>query len=667
MNEQPRPSRIARLKRILIGRARSPQDPHLFHKLSLIAFFAWIGLGSDGLSSSCYGPEEIFKALEGHEALAIFVGLGAALTILLISASYSQIIEAFPTGGGGYIVASRLLSPTLGLVSGCALLVDYVLTITISVASGADAIFSFLPQEWYPLRLGFAVFVVMGLILLNLRGVRESVVPLIPIFLLFLITHAFILTYGIGAHASDVSAVWKDTMAEVRVSHSELGLLGMIFLMLRAFSMGAGTFTGIEAVSNGLPILREPRVETGKRTMRYMAVSLAITVVGLLVVYLLYQVKPQPGKTLNAIAFERIMATWPETRGYVIVLLTLISEAVLLFVAAQTGFLDGPRVMSNMARDRRFPTRFAMLSDRFVIQNGVMLMGTGALILMLATGGSVHFLVVLYSINVFITFVLSQMGMVRHWWVSRAKVKDWLRKIFINGAGLAITAIILISVIIIKFDEGGWLTLLVTGALFVTLSLVKRHYDHTSQLLKRLEDLVVAADVFKGEAAPRGGRLVGQRPKFDSNSKTAVLFVNGYNGLGLHTLFGIIRLFGGSFRNFVFVQIGVIDAQVFKGSAEIENLQRNIERELEQYVSYVQRHGFYAAHFSSVGTDIIDEIMKIVPRIQEQFPNAVFFGGQLVFPEDVFFSRWLHNYTIFAIQRKFYHMGIPVIILPIRV
>jgi amino acid transporter len=667
MNERSEPSLVARLKRVVIGRARSPRDPRLFHNLSLIAFFAWIGLGSDGLSSSCYGPEEAFRALQGHESLAVFVALATVLTIFVISTSYSQIIETFPTGGGGYVVASRLLSPTLGTVSGCALLVDYVLTITLSVASGADAIFSFLPPEWHSYRLGIAVLALMGLILLNLRGVRESVVPLIPIFLLFILTHAFILAYGLGAHAADIQGVWRDTMAEVRVSHTELGLMGMVFLILRAFSMGAGTFTGIEAVSNGLPILREPKVETGKRTMRYMAVSLALTVVGLMLVYLLYEVKPQTGKTLNAIAFERITESWPGTRGYIFVLLTLISEAVLLFVAAQTGFLDGPRVMANMARDRRFPTRFSMLSDRFVIQNGVMLMGGGALILMLATGGSVHFLVVFYSINVFITFLLSQMGMVRHWWKSRAAVKKWVRKIFINGVGLVITSIILVAVIVLKFNEGGWITLLLTGGLFGMISLVKRHYDRTAVLLERLDNLVTAADVFKGEPAVQENQRGGRLPAYDPAAKTAVLFVNGYNGLGLHTLFGVIRLFGGSFRNFVFVQVGVIDAEVFKGSSEIENLQQHLTGELEKYVRYVQRHGYYAESHFSVGTDIIDEVMKIVPRIQERFPQAVFFGGQLVFPEDLFFNRWLHNYTIFAIQRKFYHLGIPVIILPIRV
>src|SRR5574341_821876 len=338
---QFKPSFLQRLKTLIIGSALSPHDHKVFHKLSLIAFFAWVGLGADGLSSSAYGPEEAFKALHGHAYLSIFVALGSALTIFLISTSYSQIIELFPTGGGGYLVASKLLSPTVGMVSGCALLIDYVLTITISIASGADALFSFLPAEWYSFKFEFAILGVVILTLLNLRGIKESVVPLVPIFLAFVITHAFAILYALIMHSKNVPEVLQATMVDIHRTHSEIGLAGMGFLILRAYSMGAGTCTGIEAVSNGLPILREPKVQTGKRTMRYMAISLAITVMGLMIAYLLYKVEPQSGKTLNAVLFDRITGDWGKGSGYSFVLVTLVSEATLLFVAAQTGFVDG--------------------------------------------------------------------------------------------------------------------------------------------------------------------------------------------------------------------------------------------------------------------------------------------------------------------------------------
>jgi amino acid transporter len=652
------------LKDIVIGKARSPKDRAIFHKLSLIAFFAWVGLGADGLSSSCYGPQEAFLALGKHPYLGVFVGMGTVLTIFIISASYSQIVELFPTGGGGYLVASKLLSPSFGMLSGCALLIDYVLTITVSIASGADAVSSLLPLRWHSYRLAFAVCIVLVMIMLNVRGVKESIVPLVPIFLIFLVTHVFIILYGILTHLPNLGEVVNSTRADIGGSVSEVGFWGMIFLIMRAYSMGAGTYTGLEAVSNGIPVLREPRVETAKRTMMYMAFSLSFVVMGLFVTYLIYSISPKEGKTLNAVLFEDATASWGKDLSFIFILITLISEATLLFVGAQAGFLDGPRVLANMSLDRWFPTKFSTLSDRLVIQNGILIMGGLSLILMVLTKGSVRFLVVLYSINVFITFGLSQLGMVRHWWLFRSKVKGWYRKLAINGIGLTLTIFILVSMIIFKFFEGGWITLLITGALVGLAILIRRHYNNTALLLRRLDELAVNIERYTPRNTIEGSE---SKPAFDPNAKTAVLLVSGFNGTGLHTLMGILRTFGGIFKNFIFIQIGVIDAGSFKGTQEVEHLQGHIKKEVNRYVEFVNKEGIYAEAISEIGVDIIEEIGRIVPAILEKYPNAVFFGGQLVFPKDSPILRLLHNHIVFALQKRLYRMGIPFVILPIRV
>src|SRR3989338_6319190 len=207
-------SLLKKIRTTFIGEAKNPQDRSVFHRMSLIAFFAWVGLGADGLSSSCYGPEEAFLALGNHPYLSLFIALATAITIFLISTSYSQIIELFPSGGGGYLVASKLLSPRLGMISGCALLVDYVLTITISIASGADAIFSFLPKEWLVFKLAFAMLGVLLLVILNLRGVKESVIPLVPVFLVFIATHLFVIVYTVVTHLPQLPAVIGTAKAE---------------------------------------------------------------------------------------------------------------------------------------------------------------------------------------------------------------------------------------------------------------------------------------------------------------------------------------------------------------------------------------------------------------------------------------------------------------------
>ncbi len=647
-----------RIRRWVIGRARSPTEPGIFHTMSLTAFLAWVGLGSDGISSSCYGPEEAFVALGEHTYLAIILALMTMATVFIISASYTQIIERFPTGGGGYLVASKLLNPYLGMIAGCALVVDYVLTITISVASGADAVFSFLPPEWQPYKLYAAFGALLLLMILNLRGIRESVTPLVPIFLTFMVTHVFAIVYTILTHTSRIPTVLQATRMEWQGSVQEIGLLGVFFLLLHAYSLGGGTYTGIEAVSNAMSILREPRVETGRRTMLYMALSLAFIAGGLILAYLLYGLHPIEGKTLNAVLFERVAAA---TGGRWLVILALLSEAFILLVAAQTGFLGGPRVLAAMALDNWMPKRFALLSERLVTQNGILLMSGASFALMWISRGSVHFLVILYSINVFLTFTLSQLGMVRHWWQVRHRYDRWWSKLMINGLGLLITSFILIMVIIVKFHEGAWLTLLVTSSLIVVSLLVHRHYENTMKLLRRLDALLTAS-------LPAGTSTSGVAvPEPQPHENTAVLLVNGFNGLGLHTLFSVLRTFRDHFRNFIFIQVGTIDAGRFKGVEEIENLRQTVVADLRKYVELMRAHGYYAESRYAIGIDVVEEIEKLAEQITEQYPNSVFFASQLVFPHETMWTRLLHNYTAFAIQKRLYPRGIPVLILPIRV
>jgi hypothetical protein len=340
------------------------------------------------------------------------------------------------------------------------------------------------------------------------------------------------------------------------------------------------------------------------------------------------------------------------------VLISLISEGLLLFVAAQTGFLGGPRVLGNMAADRWMPSRFSSLSDRLVMQNGIMLMGLAALITIISTGGSVFLLVVLYSINVFITFCFSQAGMVRHWWMVRDKEKKWKSKIVINGLGLFFTTFILLSVVFLKFNEGGWVTLIVTGFLVFIAIVIKRHYRATAKMLQRLNTLVEVAGMKIDNPAV---------PKADTNAKTAAVLVNGFNGLGLHTVMGVVKHFGREFKNFVFIQVGVIDADNFKGVAEIKHLEAAVHKNLNRYVTFVNNNGYYAEGVSSIGTEIVEQVEKLTADVCKRFPNIVFFGGQLVFKEETWLDKLLHNHTVFELQNKFNQQGIPFIILPIRV
>jgi len=642
---------MEKIKHFLFGKPKDPLDPGVFHNVSLIAFFAWVGLGADGLSSSCYGPEEAFRSLGQYSHLALLLAIAVMATVFLLSASYSQIIEYFPGGGGGYLVATKLLGTSPGLVSGCALLVDYALTIAISIASSMDAVFSFLPPEYLHFKFEAAMIVLVLLMILNLRGVRESVIILTPIFITFLVTHVLVVFYGIFTHGADLQHLVGDTFTETNQGISSIGLWGMLLIFFRAFALGGGTFTGIEAVSNGLQILREPRVATGKRTMVYMAASLSFMAGGLLINYLLNNIQPTPGKTMNAVLIQQLSSQLPG--GHVFYLVSMVSAAALLIVAAQAGFLGGPRVMSDMALDRWLPGRFTNLSDRLVIKDGILCMGAVAFMMMLYSHASVHILVVMYSINVFLTFTLSQAGMVRHWIEDRGA--HWVRGLIVNASGALLTFSILVVTTVIKFTEGGWVTLLVTGSLIGICVLIRRHYG---KVLRQLKDLNSILDDL---ALPEDCA-----PPVKSEGPTAVLMVNGYNGIGIHSILAIQRFFPGHFKNFVFLSAGIIDSGRFKGVKEIEALQKNVDQHLAKYVSLARRMGFYAQAYSSLGTDAIDELEQLCQEVSKDWKRRVYFMGQLAFQGETFWTRMLHNQTSFLLQRRLLFRGFEAVILPIR-
>jgi amino acid transporter len=658
VNAQVPESLRARVGRQLLGAPRDVTDTSVLHKMSLIAFLAWVGLGADGLSSSAYGPEEAFRALGEHTYLAVALALTTAVTVLILSASYTRIIEQFPSGGGGYVVASRLLGPRTGVVSGCALVVDYILTITVSIAGGGNAIFSFLPESMHSWKFPVECAAILLLIVLNLRGVKESVKILLPVFLVFLATHALLIGWAIFTHLNAVPEV------AARVTHgfsqglSTLGWLGMLLLFLRAYSLGGGTFTGIEAVSNGLQIMREPREQTGKRTMLYMALSLAVTASGILVGYLLLRTTPVAGKTMNAVLAETVFGSWhigPAHVGYWLVLITLVSEGFLLFVAAQAGFIDGPRVMANMAVDSFFPHRFAALSEQLTMQNGVLLMGGAALLMLFYTAGNIHILIVMYSINVFLTFTLSQLAMTRFWLLRPAAVQR-KRNLTIHLVALVLCATILAITVFEKFSHGGWLTVLITAIFVLLCFAIRLHYQSVSNGLRQLDDILgslsTTGDVNRAPLAP--------------NIPTAVVLVSGFNGLGVHTVLSTLRYFPGLYQQFVFVSVAVVDSGTFKGKEEIDALRHQTAGDLSRYVQLARGLGFAAESVMEVATEVVSEATQLCAQVAQRYPKATVVSGKLVFQRERWFQKVLHNETPMLIQQRLQWVGVPMVILPIR-
>ena len=684
----------SRIRRLVFGAPKDVKDPQAFHKMSLIALLAWVGLGADGLSSSAYGPDEAFRTLHRTElvkqlgfspiGLAFFLALATALTVFIISYGYSRIIEQFPSGGGGYLVATKLLGEKFGVVSGSALLVDYVLTITISIASGADAVFSFLPERyvWIKLPIEFAGIAVLTI--LNMRGVKESVTALVPIFGVFLITHAILLVVAIGGHLSSAGLVAHEVRENVHRTAAAIGGFGALKLFLRAYSAGGGTYTGIEAVSNGVGMMREPRVQTAKRTMVMMAVSLAVTAGGIILAYLLMHVEPEEGKTMNAVLFEKVANGWALGDWHVgawFVIIALISEGALLFVAAQAGFLDGPRVMASMATDSWLPHRFAALSERLSMRNGVVLMSGAALAALAYTRGDVSKLIVMYSINVFVTFSLSEFSIARFWIRHRKEHPNWWQHVPIHIVAFTLCMTILTVTLLEKFVEGGWVTLVVTAIVVFVCFAIRRHYRAVVSAIKQLDvdlpsppevETAVTADLarelerFSPGADPHVEEHHGRREP-DPKQPVAVLFVGGYGGLGRHALLTMLRMFPRHFRGVVFVSVAVVDSESFKGPDQIAALEARTREHLLRYERFAETLDLPAASAFAVGTEIAVEAEQIGAEMIRRYPQALVVAGQLIFQEDTMWNRVLHNETAFLIQQRLQHVGVPMIVLPVRV
>lgn len=629
--------------------------------MSLGAMLAWVGLGADGLSSSCYGPEAGYLALGEHHFLAIPLTFMMVFTVLLLTSCYAQVVELFPSRGGGYVVASKLLGEHAGLVSGCALLVDYILTIGISIASGVDALFSLLPMQFQKYKLMTAVGIVILLLILNLRGVKESVLILLPIFCTFFATHIAIIGYGILSRMERIPALISGTHAEFSSALSTGSIFALVFLLFKAYSLGAGTYTGIEAVSNSTDILREPKTETAKKTLFMMGFSLAFVAGGLFLCYMLFDLSLVPGKTLNAVLLENAWIGWNWNGvpiGWILVTVTLMAEGALLFVAAQSGFVSGPRVMANMALDNWLPRRFINLSDRLVVENGVFFMGISAIALMLVTGGKVSVLVILYSINVFITFLLSTLGLTVHWTRRIFRGPRVWFKWGITAMGTVLSGIILIIMCVNKLYEGAWITLIVTLSLIMLCLKIRRHYTHVMSALNRLQEITDLTPLTHGEEDVNAP---------DPKKPTAVLLVKDFDGVGVHSVWSILRLFGRNFRNFVFLSAGVLDFGQFKGVKEVANLQKATEAAMQKYVQYCRDLGYYATYRYKLGTDPLPDLEQLCQETAKEFPLAVFFGGQLIFDQEGRFTQLLHNNTSFVMQRRLQFKGLQMVILPIRV
>jgi hypothetical protein len=497
------------------------------------------------------------------------------------------------------------------------------------------------------------------LVFLNLRGVKESIKVLMPIFMGFVITHILLIVYGILLHAKGLPDLLPHAAHETHRMTETLGAVFVASLFLKAFSLGGGTYTGLEAVSNYVTTLAEPRVKTGKITMFFIAVSLAFTAGGIIVLYLLWGAQHEEGQTLNAVVFRAIMQGWHIGHWQVSsMLLTLVLslEAGLLLVAANTGFLAGPAVLANMATDKWMPHFFSSLSSRLVTKNGIALMGISSLVVLLLTEGDVSVLVVLYSINVFLTFSLSLLGLCKYWLTHRHDKKGWLIKLMSSGLGLLVCASILVITTVEKFFAGGWLTLLITSGVIALGAWIRVCYGRVAQKLALADELFAEA----------GQKAVSDPPALDPTQQTAVFLVSDCIGSGMHALLWVLRLFPGIYKNFVFVSVGEVDSGNFAEKEHWQSMRRDFKQTIKHYVNYCHARHMASTSYVAFGTDVVEKVSELTEKITKDFPKVVFFTSKLIFQDENIFTQFLYNQNGYIIQRRLHNQGYNLIILPMR-
>jgi hypothetical protein len=390
-----------------------------------------------------------------------------------------------------------------------------------------------------------------------------------------------------------------------------------------------------------------------------MAVSLSCTAGGIILLYLLWQVAPVEGQTLNAVTFRAILAStgWQSPivqDGLLWAVLAL--EGGLLLVAANTGFLGGPAVLANMAADSWVPHQYRYLSTRLVTQKGIQLMGLAAFGILVVTGGRVALLVVLYSINVFLTFSLSLLGLCIYWWRARRKDRRWAHRIALSCLGLLVTGSILLVTLVEKFTEGGWMTVVITGVVIAFCLLNHAHYALVRRKIR-------AADEALGWIAyPE----VPDPPSLDPHGHTAVFVVGSSRSGGVYALEWVRREFPGEFRNCIFMNVRTVDAHIYGGGQDPERIKRQATEVLTYFVAYCHHHGLAAKAYLAFGTDPIEELTNLAEKIYSEFPHSIFFTSKLIFERDNWYIRQLHSEAALTMLRRLHLRNMPMVILPMK-
>ena len=590
----------SRLKGFFIGESL-PTSAHAEERLSNAAALAV--LSSDALSSVAYATEEILLVLVAAGSSGLGLSLPIAVAIILLLAivvlSYRQTIRAYPQGGGSYIVARENLGVYPGLVAGGSLMIDYILTVTVSISAGTAALTSAIP-ELQRFTVGLCVIFIFLLTLANLRGVRESgKLFMIPTYTF--IVSIFVLI-GLG--------LYQQAFGQIPQSYPNLpvGESLSLFFILRAFSAGCTALTGVEAISDGVLAFKQPEWKNARLTMLYMGVILGIMFIGITYLVRVYHIVPEEGQTAVSLLGREILGNGPFY--YFIQVATLL----ILLLAANTSYADFPRLCYFLARDGFCPRQLSLLGDRLVYSNGIILLSLCAAVLVIIFRGEVNAIIPLYAVGVFTSFTLSQAGMVRRWFKERTS--GWQASALMNALGALATAVVLGVVVTTKFLGGAWLVVVAIPLVVSLFLAINRHYKYVAERLSI-------------QGIPP--RSYTSRPKAEVVTHPAVVVVGQLNRGTLEAL---------DYARSIADEIVAIHVDF--GSTDRENLQQQWQQ-LEADIPLVILESPYRS--------VISPIVNFVTSFEARHPGVL---STTIIPAFVTRNWWesiLHNQTSFFLKR----------------
>lgn len=587
---------LSGLKRLLVGKSL-PTSAHAGERLSNATALAV--LSSDALSSVAYATEEILLILvaAGSAALSYSIPIAATIVLLLtiLVLSYSQTIKAYPSSGGAYIVATENLGLLPGLVAGGSLMIDYILTVTVSVSAGTAALTSALPslKEHSVVLCLLFIFLIM---LANLRGVKES-------GNLFMIpTYAFIVSIfilvAVGMYQQVSGSAPPITALSLPVKESLT-----LFFLLRAFSAGCSALTGVEAISNGVSAFKPVEWKNARITLIYMGVILGTMFMGITYLSHLYQIIPAEGETAVSQLGRKILGD-----GSILYYFLQTATLLILLIAANTSYADFPRLCSYISRDGFLPRQLSILGDRLVYSNGIIFLSGAAAILVIIFRAEVNAIIPLYAVGVFTSFTLSQTGMVVHWF--KLKTPGWQTGAVLNGAGALATLIVLTVIILTKFVAGAWLIVVAIPVVVTVFFSIHRHYQYVAERLS-IHDL-----------APRG---YTPRPRTEQVTHPAIVIVGHLNRGTVEAL---------DYARSIADEIIAVHVDI--GSTDREKLRKRWE-ELESDIQL--------EIIDSPFRSLIEPIVNFISNYEQQHPNVL---STIIIPAFVTRNWWegiLHNQT----------------------